>query len=508
MTALILKSTAAILTALVLLALTRRSRASLRHLILAALFAFLLLLPAVQRYAPALVIPVKPPAAAAAPDAASDAAPAPVSVLAPVVAAVAEATTETRRAGIDLLSAAFAVYAGGAAALLLWLAVGVIRLHRLGRDGAMWLAGTASMNEIASEAGIRRPALVVLSDSVDVPLTFGFRQSTIVLPASAERWERGELSRALRHELEHVRRDDWALQLLGRVACALYWPHPFVWIAWRRFCLEAERACDDAVIASSEATAYAGQLVSLARAAAGLTAMPALGMASPSKLRQRIDAILDPSVRRGPHGRYAAAGAAVALLALLVAVAPARLIAAATTDRSEPAVEVEAPHSVLGEALVKAAEAGDVDDVLRLLRAGVHIDTVAEGDGTALIGAARGGQMHMIEFLLSEGADPNVVARGDGSPLIAAARHGYHEIALRLLEAGAELDLMVEGDENALMQASWNGHPRVVRLLLDRGADVNARAYEQGQLRTALSLARRAGHHDIEVMLVAAGARE
>lgn len=40
-----------------------------------------------------------------------------------------------------------------------------------------------------------------------------------------------------------VRRDDWVLQLIALLACALWWPHPLIWIAWRRFCVEAERAC-------------------------------------------------------------------------------------------------------------------------------------------------------------------------------------------------------------------------------------------------------------------------
>jgi beta-lactamase regulating signal transducer with metallopeptidase domain len=504
MTALLVKSTLAMLAALLLLGASRRSRASLRHLILAALFAFLLFLPLVQHFAPAVPIAVASTSVARFVES-----PQPAQPLAPTPSTVR--TEPASNVARDVIRALPTVYAGGAAALLLWLAVGVVRLRVIGRDAETWLEGTAKMNAIANASGIRRPALVALSDAVDVPLTYGFRQSTIILPVAARHWADGELTRALRHELEHVRRDDWALQLLARVACALYWPHPIVWVAWRRFCLEAERACDDAVVESSEATAYAGQLVSLARSASGLSAMPALGMASPTKLRQRIEAILDPSVRRGPHSGYAAAGAAVALLALLVSVAPARFIVAATAEAFEPiahAGDAEPRRSVLGEALVKAAEAGDVGDVQRLLDAGVPIDTVASGDGTALIGAARGGHMHMIEFLLGEGANPNVAARGDGSPLIAAARHGYEEIVMRLLDAGADIDRVVQGDENALMQAAWNGHARVVRLLLDRGADVNIRAYDDGRVRTALGLAIRAGHHDVAEMLVAAGARE
>jgi beta-lactamase regulating signal transducer with metallopeptidase domain len=56
---------------------------------------------------------------------------------------------------------------------------------------------------------------------------------------------------------------------MARVVCALYWFHPLVWIAWRRFCLESERACDDAVVRSVERIAYAEQLVALARRLSG-----------------------------------------------------------------------------------------------------------------------------------------------------------------------------------------------------------------------------------------------
>ena len=77
-------------------------------------------------------------------------------------------------------------------------------------------------------------------------------------------WSDDELSRAMIHELEHVRRGDWLSQYMARIVRALYWFHPLVWIAWRRLSLEAERACDDAVLRRSEATAYASQLVLLA----------------------------------------------------------------------------------------------------------------------------------------------------------------------------------------------------------------------------------------------------
>src|SRR6185437_5803676 len=78
-------------------------------------------------------------------------------------------------------------------------------------------------------------------------------------------WSPMDVQRALVHELEHVRRRDWPIQILARVVCAMYWFHPLVWTAVRRLSVEAERACDDAVLIQCDSAAYAEQLVRLAR---------------------------------------------------------------------------------------------------------------------------------------------------------------------------------------------------------------------------------------------------
>ena len=83
-------------------------------------------------------------------------------------------------------------------------------------------------------AGIRRPVLVTLSNRLSVPMTYGFRRQIIILPEAARDWSADALQRALRHELEHVRRDDWAAQLMARFAVAIYWPHPLVWFCASR----------------------------------------------------------------------------------------------------------------------------------------------------------------------------------------------------------------------------------------------------------------------------------
>jgi BlaR1 peptidase M56/Ankyrin repeats (3 copies)/Ankyrin repeats (many copies) len=406
--------------------------------------------------------------------------------------------------------------------LLTRLLLGVLRLRALARSSAVWLDGTARMNEIALEAGIRRPTLVVLSDRVSVPLTFGFIRSTIVLPSAAQEWSAGELTRAIRHELEHVRREDWAVQLVARVAAALYWPHPLVWVAWRRLCVEAERACDDAVVRSSDSASYAEQLVVLAKSLTRRRTLPALPMASPTRLSERVHAILDPRQRRGPHGRVAAATAILVMTVSVAAFGTLHLVAdesgyreaVADGTRGEAITDaVEGALVLYREAIIEAAARGDLRRMSEYLDRGASIDATFDGDGTLLLIAAKHGQLDAVRFLLDRGADPNVPSPGDGNPLIAASAAGKVEVVDLLLRRGARINEVVSGDENALITAARRGRTEVARLLIERWADVNARVFvvdsdDLPHWRTPLNQARRGGHTEIERMLLAAGATE
>jgi len=158
-------------------------------------------------------------------------------------------------------------------------------------------------------------------------MTCGVLRPVVILPEDAQSWDEKDLERALVHELEHVRRYDWAIHCLARAVCAVYWFHPLVWAAWRQLTLEAERSCDDAVLGISEAPAYADQLLVLARRRAAVRRSPALAMANRSDLAARIGALLDRTQSRGPVGALLVAACAAAM-ATALAISPLRMNAA------------------------------------------------------------------------------------------------------------------------------------------------------------------------------------
>jgi uncharacterized protein (TIGR03435 family) len=279
----------------------RRNRAAVRHAILASAFGVLLLLPVVLAVAPPLRVPVPIGAPVGTVFPALSDAIGKTSISAPAIGRLGRESQTSSNLSLPVLLAI--VWVAGALVSILPMIAGLWRIRSLRQSGVPWIGGQSIICERIE---------VLLHEELPGPMTCGVLRPAIVLPLDAQIWKEEDLNRALVHELEHVRRRDWVSQCIARTVCAVYWFHPLVWIAWRQLALEAERACDDAVLRSSEATAYADQLVGLARRLSMAAKTPLLAMANRADLAIRVNAVLDNRQQRGRAGALSIALACIA----------------------------------------------------------------------------------------------------------------------------------------------------------------------------------------------------
>jgi beta-lactamase regulating signal transducer with metallopeptidase domain len=284
--------------------LARKRSAAVRHIALAMAFGMLLGLPVAANLLPAIriVFPIK--ASNNTVSQSKDWQPWTVSALEPD-GSIDRSTSTIAKTQANLWESRLLPAAWLTVFLLLLIPIssGLWRLRRLRQSAIQWTRGQSLVDSIAAKEGINRHVALVLQPKVSGPMTCGALRPMIFFPEDATAWPKEDLQRALVHELEHVKRGDWAIQCLARIICAGYWFNPFVWVAWRRLVLQAERACDDAVLHDGDAIAYADQLIDTAQRVSMISKQALPAMANRSELAARVHAVLDPQQRRGPVGR-------------------------------------------------------------------------------------------------------------------------------------------------------------------------------------------------------------
>jgi uncharacterized protein (TIGR03435 family) len=150
---------------------------------------------------------------------------------------------------------------------------------------------------LATHMGITRPVRVLISMRVDVPSVLGWLRPVILLPpATVMGLTPQQLEAVLAHELAHVKRHDYLVNMLQMVAETLLFYHPVVWWTSSQIRRERELCCDDlAVRACGDAWCYARALTRLERMRVTL---PSLAMGSTGgSLRYRIQRLLGATTR-------------------------------------------------------------------------------------------------------------------------------------------------------------------------------------------------------------------
>lgn len=314
-----IRSSAMLAVGLLLAACLAKRSAAVRHRALAlSLLAAAMIVPL------SLVLPgwhVTLPARASEP---SPTVSSPVRVEVQASAAVAPQSAER-----TAVSAIVLLWLAGAFAAAGTLIAGVVRVRRIAARASpvgdtRWLR---MLDTVARRYQLTRKITISLTDSADLLATWGVVRPHVLLPRHARDWSLDRVQIVLCHELAHIRRNDWLVQIGAEMLRAILWFNPLVWIVCTRLRRESEQACDDEVLGVGVGgREYAGQLLELARLCRrpGVRWVSALPMAHPSTLERRIAAMLNSAIDRRAPSRRAIATLAAALLTVALPIAALR----------------------------------------------------------------------------------------------------------------------------------------------------------------------------------------
>jgi D-alanyl-D-alanine endopeptidase (penicillin-binding protein 7) len=139
-----------------------------------------------------------------------------------------------------------ALWAGCAGALSLRMAVGLLWIGRAARIQAQDPAWQERLSRLAERCGLGREVRLRVVDGLASPITAGWWRPVVLVPASLVAGMPPHLLEALlAHELGHVRRHDYLVNLLQNVIETLLFYHPAVWWLSRRIRAEREQIADD-----------------------------------------------------------------------------------------------------------------------------------------------------------------------------------------------------------------------------------------------------------------------
>jgi TonB family protein len=330
----LVKATVTLLMAAFFARIFRRQSASFRHMIWATGLILALLMPVFSPMLPVLEIPV----AGTAIDSLDGPA---VSFENPAGPPSVAGATSFSTSGFDLFQIL-------GYAWLVGVVIGTI-LYSAGAIRFVWVAAHAQsftsehwtfpLADIAKTLELQRPIRLLQTDRAAVIGAWGVFRGHILVPAGAEDWSAERVRVVLGHELAHIKRNDWVIQLIADCARVLYWFNPLFWLASARLRVESEQASDDVVLRLGvDGQTYAQHLLDLARTLkrGDATLTSVLAMAEHRNLERRFRAMLNPTLNHGTASTLAIGLIAVVALCLSLPVAAMRVTAAGSSRTAVP----------------------------------------------------------------------------------------------------------------------------------------------------------------------------
>jgi hypothetical protein len=192
----------------------------------------------------------------------------------------------------------------GAAACSLRLLMGFISAAALrrSRHAPVLTEWQQTLDRLIERMHVSRSVRLLATDRVDSPSVIGWLRPVILAPVGVLCGLAPEQVEALlAHELAHVRRHDYLVNVLQGIAESLLFYHPAVWWISNQIRAEREHCCDDLAVAAS------GDVLVYARALSELESMrparfKAALSANDGSLLRRIQRLADPVAAHRPAG--------------------------------------------------------------------------------------------------------------------------------------------------------------------------------------------------------------
>lgn len=167
-----------------------------------------------------------------------------------------------------------------------------IKINGLQKPDAEW---RLFATKVATHMGITKKIKLWVSHHIDVPATIGFIKPVILIPiASVNKLSADQLEAIILHELSHIKRNDYLINLFISIFETVLFFNPFVVLLSRILKRERENCCDDFVIQYQyDRHTYASALLCLEQSR-NLNLKLAIGATSGKKqLLQRIKRIME-----------------------------------------------------------------------------------------------------------------------------------------------------------------------------------------------------------------------
>lgn len=197
------------------------------------------------------------------------------------------------------------IWIAGAFVFVMRIVMGLVHIERL-RGQAMPM-GTEWHNYIQEiSAKLKIDRVVTLAESaVEAPVVIGYLKPFILIPIGmCASLSTAQLETIFIHELMHIRRKDYLINMMQCFVEAIYFFNPFVWTLSNMIKSEREHCCDDAVVQiHGNATVYASALAALEEVRLSKTTLSLSLAGNKNELLKRIKRLMEKSAQHYYGGR-------------------------------------------------------------------------------------------------------------------------------------------------------------------------------------------------------------